>query len=87
MTDRRWIIINNQSCRLRNFSRKFLVNELAEIFDEFFAVDLFDDFFEESEDHELHSDALGYAPLHHIEELFFVYVTGGRAVGAAHVVG
>ena len=49
------------------------MNELAEIFDEFFAVDLFDDFFEESEDHELHGDALGYAALHHIEELFFVY--------------
>ncbi len=48
------------------------MNELAEIFDEFFAVDLFDDFFEESEDHELHGDTLGYAALHHIEEFFFI---------------
>ena len=63
------------------------MNELAEIFDEFFAVDLFDDFFEESEDHELHGDALGYAALHHIEELFFVYVAGGGTVGTAYVVG
>ena len=63
------------------------MNELAEIFDEFFAVDLFDDFFEESEDHELHGDALRYAALHHIEELFFIYVAGGGAVGAANVIG
>ena len=63
------------------------MNEFAEIFDEFLAVDLFDDFFEESEDHELHGDALGYAALHHIEELFFVYVAGGGTVGATHVVG
>ena len=63
------------------------MNELTEIFDEFYAVDFFDDFFEESEDHKLHGDALGYAALHHIEELFFVYVTSGGTVRATHVVG
>ena len=72
---------------LRNFTRKFLMNELAEIFDEFLAIDLFDDFFEESEDHELHGDALGYAALHHVEEFFFVYVAGCGAVRATNVVG
>ena len=87
MTDQYWIIINIQSFMLGNFTRKFLMNELAEIFDEFLAIDLFDDFFEESEDHELHGDALGYAALHHIEELFFVYVTSGGTVRATHVVG
>ena len=63
------------------------MNELAEIFDEFFAIDLFDDFFEESEDHELHGDALGYAALHHVEELFFVYVASSGSVGATNIVG
>ena len=63
------------------------MDEQTKVLGELIATDLFDDFLEESEHHELHGDAARDATLHHVEELVLIDVTGRCTVGAAHVVG